>query len=88
MSAHSIHRFGFVARSVAPEPDDAGERPAGPAAVGELLRAWRSAERRLAEVEPGSDAWARLQAEIEHLRQRYQEAFSSLSNSDPTGSST
>jgi hypothetical protein len=86
MSAHSMHHLGFVARMVAGEPEGPDVHPAGPPALVELLREWRSAERGLAEVEPGSDAWARLQAEVEQLRQRYQEAFNAL-NSDPTGSS-
>ena len=89
MSAYSMHHLGFVARLVGDEPRDPGDpevHPAGPPALVELLREWRSAERGLAEVEPGSDAWAKLQAEVEQLRQRYQDAFNAL-NSDSTGSS-
>ena len=85
MSAQPTHHLGFVARLVGGEPEDPEVHPAGPPALVELLREWRSAERGLAEVEPGSDAWAKLQAEVEELRQRYQEAFNAL-NSDPTGS--
>lgn len=85
MSAQSIHRLGFLARSAARDPHESDQPH--PLGVGDLLREWRAAERRLAEVDPGSDAWARLRAEVDHLRARYQEAFSSMSGSDPTGSS-
>lgn len=40
--------------------------------VGSVLSAWRTAERSLAELEPGSPEWATAQAEIEHFRTEYQ----------------
>lgn len=87
MSAHTIQHLGFLARSVGRDPKDPAGQPATPPAVHDLLNEWRAAERGLAELDPKSDAWARLKTEIESLRQRYQDAFNSMSNSDPTGSS-
>jgi PAS domain-containing protein len=46
--------------------------------IGQVLREWRSAERKLAELVPGSADWARTLSEIEMLRGRYQELFSVL----------
>jgi hypothetical protein len=80
-----MHNLGFLAFSAESDRDDSpAERPLG---VGDLLREWRAAERSLAEADPGSDVWTRLKADVEHIRARYQEAFDSMSNSDPTGSS-
>lgn len=86
MSAHQLHAMAF---SFGGGEGDSGEppTPAGRPSAGDLLRDWRAAERDLAGLEPGSAAWRRLQAEIERLRERYQEAFASHSTSDPTGSS-
>jgi hypothetical protein len=86
MSADATMGTGFVARMAGRDPDEP-RQPPGPSAVGELLREWRSAERLLDGVEPGSDAWSGLRAEIDRLRERYQEAFDALSHSDPTGTS-
>ncbi len=49
--------------------------PASVYSVGDVLREWRSAERALAELMPGSPEWARTLSEIELLRGRYQELF-------------
>ena len=43
--------------------------------VGDVLREWRTAERELAELVPGTSGWARTLDEIELLRGRYQESF-------------
>lgn len=87
MSAEFMSRVGFLTRSLGRDPEDPDVHPAASHAVAELLREWRAAERTLAGLDPGSDAWARLQDEIDSLRQRYQDAFNALSNSDPPGSS-
>jgi len=70
-----------------PETDDPRMDATHDPTAGDLLRQWRAAERDLAEVEPDTPAWDRLQHEIELLRASYQAAFNSLSSSDPTGSS-
>ncbi len=44
--------------------------------VGDVLREWRTAERELAALVPGTPEWARTLSEIELLRGRYQELFS------------
>lgn len=46
--------------------------------VGEVLREWRTAERELAELLPGTAEWARTMDEIELLRVRYQEIFKAV----------
>jgi PAS domain S-box-containing protein len=43
--------------------------------VGDVLAAWRAAERRLEEVVPDSSEWQHLQTEIRALRDRYQDLF-------------
>lgn len=67
---------------------DAAERaahePAKVASVGEVLRAWRTAERALAELAPGTLDWVRTLDEIDLLRSRYQELFRSVE--PPSGS--
>lgn len=87
MSAQSIHPFQFLTRAAGRETDDSAGHPAGSQVVRELLRQWRAAERGLAELDPDSETWALLKAEIDGLRQRYQEAFNALVKSDQTGSS-
>ncbi|HEY4227546.1 MAG TPA: PAS domain-containing protein [Candidatus Limnocylindrales bacterium] len=44
--------------------------------VGAVLKEWRAAERKLADLVPGTPAWARTLVEIQFLRDRYQELFS------------
>lgn len=73
--------------SYAIEADDSGFRarlrpvegsPEGPPSVysvGSVLREWRAAERRLAELSPDSPEWTRTVSEIELLRGRYRELF-------------
>jgi PAS domain-containing protein len=87
--------------SFAIEPAGAGFRarlspiqgePVAPATmytVGSVMREWRAAERKLAELVPGTSAWARTKGEIELLRDRYQELFRSLASREegPTTSS-
>jgi PAS domain-containing protein len=46
--------------------------------LGAVLRRWRSAERELAEVVPGTPEWAFTLSEIELLRGRYEELFSAM----------
>ena len=43
--------------------------------AGEVLAAWRAAERQLSEVTAGSSEEAKLRADIEAFRARYQELF-------------
>jgi len=43
--------------------------------IADVLAEWRSAERLLVEVEPGSEEGVRLAAEIELLRDQYQQLF-------------
>ena len=43
--------------------------------IADVLAEWRSAERRLVEVEPDSEEGARLAADIELLRDQYQQLF-------------
>ncbi|MEO8273761.1 MAG: hypothetical protein ABI620_06820 [Chloroflexota bacterium] len=74
-------------RSIGGDPEEPDTHPGSSPAVAELLREWRAAERALADLEPGSDAWARLVQDIEQLRQRYQEAFDALTHTDPGGPS-
>jgi hypothetical protein len=88
MSAQSIRYLAFLARSVGRDPEEPTGQSTSSPALGDLLREWRAAERRLADLDPGSDAWAYLQVEIEALRQRYQDAFDAMTDTDPTGSST
>jgi PAS domain-containing protein len=46
--------------------------------VGEVLREWRTAERELAELLPGTPEWSRTLVEVELLRARYQEIFKAV----------
>lgn len=55
------------------------EAPSSVYTVGSVMREWRSAERNLSALVPGTPAWARTKSEIEMLRDRYQELFRSLS---------
>ncbi|MEO8570687.1 MAG: PAS domain-containing protein [Chloroflexota bacterium] len=68
--------LGFRARlrRVEGSPHDA----ASVYSVGDVLREWRTAERELAELTPGTPGWARTLDEIELLRERYQEIFRAL----------
>ncbi len=43
--------------------------------VGDVLTAWRSAERRLESLEPGSPEWEAAQEEVAWLRDRHATAF-------------
>ena len=88
MSAESIRRIGSLTSSNERDPEEPAVRSAGTPALTELLGEWRAAERGLAKLQLGSDEWARLQVEIDGLRQRYQEAFDAMTNADPTRSAT
>ena len=87
MSAESIRRFGFLDRSVERDPEDSPSHPADVPALVDLLRDWRAAERGLAELKPGSIAWADRLVEIDRLRERYQAAYDALHRPDE-GAST
>lgn len=54
------------------------EAPPSVYTVGTVLREWRAAERRLAELVEGTPEWKRTLGEIELLRGRYQELFKSV----------
>jgi hypothetical protein len=43
--------------------------------AGDVLQAWRAAERRLATLQEGTAEWSTVADEIEGFRARYQEAF-------------
>ncbi|MEA2629833.1 MAG: hypothetical protein QOE66_52 [Chloroflexota bacterium] len=53
--------------------------------VGDVLREWRAAERNLAELKPGTPAWARTLDEIELLRGKYQELFRAMKPTSRNG---
>jgi hypothetical protein len=60
---------GFeIVFDVVDEPLDA---PSRMYAVGDILAAWRAAERTLAELDPESEEWAAAQAAIAHFRGEY-----------------
>ncbi len=46
--------------------------------VGDVLRQWREAERRLATLVPSTPEWASAEAEIDLLRGRYHELFAGI----------
>ncbi len=43
--------------------------------LGEVLGAWRAAERRLESIPPDAPEWAALQSELHQLRDQYQQLF-------------
>ena len=53
------------------------EAPPSVHTIGTVLRAWRAAERELAELVPGTAEWGRRVSEIELLRDRYHELVKS-----------
>jgi PAS domain S-box-containing protein len=60
------------------EPADTPvERPSRVFAGGEMIAAWRDAERRLADLEPGSPEWVSVTDEIDSFRSTYQGLFGS-----------
>jgi PAS domain S-box-containing protein len=69
-------RSGFTARLW--RVDGAPEAPPSVYTVGDVLRQWRAAEMRLADLIAGTADWARTLSEIELLRDRYQELFRSV----------
>ena len=52
--------------------EEAVTEPARAYTLGAVLSKWRAAERRLAELAPGSPEWTAVQAEIDHFRTEYQ----------------
>lgn len=76
---------GFLARMrpVAGSP----EAPPSVFTVGSVLQEWRAAERVLAELEPDTPEWTRVQGEIEMLRGRYQQLFKQEHLGDPSSES-
>jgi PAS domain-containing protein len=58
--------------------EGAPEAPPSVFSVGSVLREWRAAERTLAELTPGTPEWRRTAADIELLRDKYHELFTSL----------
>jgi PAS domain-containing protein len=58
------------------DPIDAPvDAPAKVFTAGDVLQAWRAAERRLATLVEGSTEWASVNGEVDHFRTRYQELF-------------
>ena len=74
------HRSGFRARLR--QVEGSPESPPSIFTVGGVLRQWRAAERKLAELVPGSPEHARTLGEIEMLRGRYHELFQSVKPQD------
>ena len=67
---------GFRARiSPVDAPADA---PTTMYTVGDVLRQWREAERRLATLVPSTPEWTDVEAEMNLLRDRYQQLFAGL----------
>jgi len=79
-------RVRFVIRAVGGErvtavlePVEAPtEAPPAVYTAGEVLSAWRAAERRLETLTPQSTEWTRAAAEVDELRDRYQQLFQRL----------
>jgi len=64
---------GFVAVI---EPSDIEvASPSRVQTAGDVLAAWRAAERRLETLVSGSDEWKAARAQAEHFRSRYQKVF-------------
>jgi PAS domain-containing protein len=75
-------RFAITSRSddgydavFEPVPGSVG-RPAEVRTVGDVIAAWRTAERRLEALEPGTTEWLEAQEEVAWLRDRHAAAFS------------
>jgi PAS domain-containing protein len=60
----------------------AAEAPQTYFTVGDVIREWRAAERKLSSLAAGSPDWASTMSEIELLRTRYQELFRSVTRSE------
>jgi PAS domain-containing protein len=69
-------KSGYRARLWAVEGSP--EAPPSVLTVGSVLREWRAAERTLAELRPGTPEWRRILSDIELLRDKYHELFTSL----------
>ena len=46
--------------------------------AGDVLAAWRDAERRMETIDQGSPEWSAIQADIARFREAYQRAFDAL----------
>ena len=73
-------RSGFRARMW--QVEGSPEAPPSVFTVGSVLSEWRAAERELAELLPGSTEWGRRLKEIELLRDKYHELFTSVKPQD------
>ena len=76
--AYAIEPAGSGYRARLWPADDAPPTSRRGLKVGDVLREWRSAERGLAELVPGTQEWLRKLSEIEALRGRYQEVFKAV----------
>ena len=76
--AYAIEPAGSGYRARLWPADDAPPTSRRGLTVGDVLREWRSAERGLAELVPGTPEWLRKLSEIEALRGRYQEVFKAV----------
>ena len=73
--AYAIEPAGSGFRARLWPAEDAPPTATSGRMVGDVLREWRSAERELAEMVPGTPEWLRTLSRIEALRGRYQEVF-------------
>ena len=62
-------------RAVLERAADTADRSSAVFVGGEMIAAWREAERRLVDLVRGSPEWRAVNAEIEMIRARYQELF-------------
>jgi PAS domain-containing protein len=76
--AYAIEPAGSGYRARLWPAEDAPPTATSGLTVGGVLREWRSAERELAGLVPGTPEWLRRLSEIEALRGRYQEVFKAV----------
>lgn len=60
------------------DTDAETEAPTKVITAGDVLAAWRDAERRMEAIDHGSPEWSAVQADIARFRDAYQEAFDAL----------
>ncbi len=77
ISPHGTRRYRVALAPTDSPPDE----PIVVHTMGNILSAWRFAERRLVEVPEGSAEWEQLRAEVERWRSEYRRLFSQQSKS-------
>jgi hypothetical protein len=73
--AYAIERLGEGFRARLWQVEGSPHTPVSAYTVGAVLQEWRAAEQALADLLPGTPAWARTLVEMQFLRDRYQELF-------------